>query len=106
MKSLKFLLAAVMLFGMAASGPAWANRGHSGGNSGAHFHHHHHGGFGFVFAAPLFYPWYERPPPPPVYIEKGDAAGYWYYCSRPPGYFPAVRECPAGWTKVIPGEAP
>lgn len=25
---------------------------------------------------------------------------YWYYCHAPTGYYPYVRKCPQGWTKV------
>jgi len=111
MKSLKFLLIPALLFGMAASDPAWADRGH---HHGGHFHGHARFGV-FVgaplVAAPLFYPWYSSPypyyaPPPAVYVEQGDPAGYWYHCSNPPGYYPYVKECPAGWNRVAPTSPP
>ncbi len=44
-------------------------------------------------------------PAPPVYAQPGtppDQAGYWYYCQNPPGYYPYVTECPAGWVAVLP----
>jgi hypothetical protein len=34
------------------------------------------------------------PPPPPAPV--------WYYCSDPPGYYPAVPECLVPWTPVAP----
>jgi len=34
------------------------------------------------------------PPPPPAPV--------WYYCSDPPGYYPAVPECMVPWTPVAP----
>ena len=44
-----------------------------------------------------------------VYAEQSHAASasapasnYWYYCSNPQGYYPYVKECPAGWQKVAP----
>lgn len=60
-----------------------------------------------VYAAPL----YVMPPvtvvrpvmappmvlPPPVANED-----WWYYCAQPAGYFPNVRVCPIGWTRVAP----
>lgn len=67
------------------------------------------------------YPYY--PPvviesrPPPVYIEQAPAqtapvapaapvmsapSQYWYYCAASRGYYPYVKECPAGWQKVVP----
>lgn len=61
------------------------------------------------------YPYYYDYPTPPVlsappqYIEKDAGAqspanppGYWYYCRKPDGYYPYVRECPAGWERVAP----
>jgi Spy/CpxP family protein refolding chaperone len=36
----------------------------------------------------------QEPPPPQVY--------YWYYCQNPPGYYPYVKDCPAGWMTVVP----
>jgi hypothetical protein len=54
--------------------------------------------------------------PAPVYVERADVipppaatpapsapvAGYWYWCSSPAGYHPAVTDCPGGWTAVAP----
>ena len=53
------------------------------------------------------------PPAPPVYIERGDvataesppAAGYWYWCADPQGWYPELGECPAGWQPVLPRPA-
>lgn len=54
------------------------------------------------------------PQAPPVYIEQGQAAPapeqsasaeddyYWYHCDKPEGYYPYIKECPAGWQKVAP----
>jgi hypothetical protein len=46
---------------------------------------------------------------PPVYIEQGTVpkvqaleANKWDYCSKPEGYYPHVKECPAGWQRVEP----
>lgn len=46
---------------------------------------------------------------PEVYVERSNALssgpasdGYWYYCNRPDGYYPYVKECPNGWQKVPP----
>ena len=88
-----------------------------------------HGGgrvhFGFVFGGPWYWgpgyyyppPYYYYPPPayyppasPPVYIERDDAPasaqGFWYYCEQSRGYYPYVKECPAGWRRVPPAPAP
>lgn len=62
------------------------------------------------------YPDYYYPAPPPVIIEKQPETyiqkapseppeqGYWYYCPSPQGYYPAIKECPDGWMKVVPTE--
>ncbi|MCE7915835.1 MAG: hypothetical protein DYH15_14515, partial [Nitrosomonas sp. PRO4] len=70
--------------------------------------------YGYGFGAP-FYPPYSSYPPvvtipaqPPVYIQQLDInrsqprSGYWYYCKEPQGYYPYVKECPAGWLQVAP----
>lgn len=72
-----------------------------------------------IFIGPGFwwgpgYPYYADPPvivepAPPVYIQPGtppDQAGYWYYCQNPPGYYPYIKECPAGWMAVVPQPTP
>ena len=72
-----------------------------------------------VYVGPAWGPWYYPPyyypppvvvlppaPPPPVYVEQAPAApqnnNYWYYCPTNNGYYPYVKECPAGWLKVLP----
>lgn len=59
-----------------------------------------------------FYPPVVSMPSPSTYIEQGGvvgtpaspppAAGYWYYCDNPSGYYPDVKECPGGWRAVAP----
>lgn len=86
----------------------------------------------FPFAYPPYpYPYVYSPPPvvitqpqSQVYIEQesnnptnaAPAAGnstapaasasnnnaYWYYCEAANGYYPYVKECPAGWKQVTP----
>lgn len=62
---------------------------------------------------PAYYyppPYYSYPPyyPPPAqpqeYVERIDPAdqGWWYYCEQSRGYYPHVKECPAGWKRVAP----
>lgn len=29
-------------------------------------------------------------------------SGLWHYCNNPVGYFPYIKECPGGWTQVMP----
>ena len=101
------------LLGAAATAPAFA---------------WHHGGVRFgVFVGAPFYPWYYPPyyyPPyyspvvtvpagPTTYVEKGAAqpapsqgSSYWYYCEASKTYYPYVKECPAGWMRVVPQATP
>lgn len=86
------------------------------------------GGFNSGFYGPGFYPYgsYAFPGPyfaqpryryspspvvsvtPPVYIQREQSsvaqpqAGYWHYCRNPEGYYPTVKNCPAGWIPVAP----
>ena len=112
--------AALLLGALACLGPgaAEADRGHWRGHVGV--------GvvvdpfwFGAPYPGPYYYPYpgyypYYYPPPvvavppePPVYIER-DAIpepapeAYWYYCTRPRGYYPQVKKCPGGWQPVPP----
>jgi len=105
------LLLLLALVGVGASAQAFA---HGGGVR-----------FGVVVGAP-FYPWWYYPPAyypptvvtvpatPPTYIEQGSpqpvpaqqSQGYWYYCADSKTYYPYVKECPAGWQRVVPQPAP
>lgn len=120
MKRNKFAaLIAFVLLGSILSLDALADRGG---------HHGHHGGHFGIYIDPWpsysYYPYYRpyayypryydypaviaAPASPPVYIERNDTlaqsdrddTGYWYYCSKPKGYYPYVRECRSGWQKV------
>lgn len=33
---------------------------------------------------------------------QNSADNYWYYCSKPRGYYPYVLKCSGAWQKVIP----
>jgi hypothetical protein len=115
------LLAGVLLAGAMASETVLAQR-HRGG--GPRVSMGFYVGAPFV-AYPFYHPYYYAPyyyyppayyPPvvvapsaPPVYIEQGaqqapqaPAAGWWYYCSDPQGYYPYVTQCPGGWQQVSP----
>ena len=88
-----------------------------------------HGHFGVMvdvrlwpmyYPGPYYHPYYPAPvvvvpATPPVYIEQpvsavpvappvqvAPPAYYWYHCNRPEGYYPYVKECTGGWTKVNP----
>ena len=56
------------------------------------------------------YPYYAPPPvlvqeAAPVYVQQQSAPqqpSYWYYCPNPVGYYPYIKDCPAGWMTVVP----
>ena len=101
----------VLLLSAAGIGDALADHGHS----------RYRGSVGVVIG-PYWGPWYYPPPqyyyppvviertPPSVYIEQPPAlevapaapASYWYFCREANSYYPYVKECPAGWHKVLP----
>jgi hypothetical protein len=37
---------------------------------------------------------------------QSEEPSYWYYCQNPQGYYPYVKQCPSGWTKVPPSAVP
>ncbi len=114
-------------FGGGFGGGGWHG---GGGFGGGGWHGGHHGGGwhggGIYFGSPFYNPYYSSPyynnyyPPtivttpaaPPVYIQQAPqpqqqpsqnlAAGYWYYCHNPDGYYPYVKQCPGGWQQVAP----
>jgi hypothetical protein len=109
------IFAAVALLAI-ASGPVFAGGGHG----------HSHGrvvlglNFGFpayvpwyAYPAPVYYyppaPVYMQPPAPTQYIERGDTApegpGTWYFCREANTYYPYVKHCPGGWSRV-PAQPP
>ena len=73
--------------------------------------------FGLHFGFPIgwYHPWYYPPPvyyppvvvqpsAPPVYVERSDVVpegpGTWYFCRESNSYYPYVKQCPGGWTRV------
>jgi len=70
-----------------------------------------YGGYGYPYYYPPYYypPAYAYPPTvivpstPPVYIQREQPqTNYWYHCQDPEGYYPYVKNCPAGWLQVAP----
>lgn len=76
-------------------------------------------GLHFGFPIGFYSPWYYAPPPayyyppapvvvqpasPPVYVERSDVVpegpGTWYFCRESNSYYPYVKQCPGGWTRV------
>ena len=43
-----------------------------------------------------------QPPAPQVYVQPDDRAAYFYYCDSAKTYYPNVKDCPQGWTRVAP----
>ena len=115
MKPSKWAVAlAAVLIGALVSGSALAHGGRARVSVGFSF------GFpGYYYPSPYYYPAYYPAPyypapvvvqSPPVYTERQEVApeaqGYWYYCAATRGYYPYVKECPAGWQKVPPAPPP
>lgn len=114
--------------GVHAGGGGFHSGAHAGGGGwhGGHSFGHHGGGhvfFGssFAFGWPWWDPWYYpygyyAPYPyygyygPPVvaqqapaYIQPGqEQPYYWYFCPDSQTYYPYVKTCPGGWSKVVP----
>ena len=114
MKWLKGGAIALILFSAAGvSSLAWADHWRGGGPR-IGFGIAIGPGWGYPYYGPGYYPGYYYPPyapsvvvqSPPVYLEQNPAPATadnsWYYCDRPQGYYPYVKECPAGWRKVAP----
>jgi len=56
-----------------------------------------------VVVQPLPPPVVVQPQAPQVYVQPGDRAVHdFYYCESVKAYYPNVRECPQGWTRVAP----
>ena len=88
----------------------------SGGHRHHGGHHHHHRSFVGVGVGFSAYPWGWYPPPaypyyvpvaeqPVTWLEQdappvSSEPASWYYCEASTGYYPNVRECPSGWTRV------
>jgi hypothetical protein len=119
MKPIK-LIFAIALLGAGGIGSAWADgRGGHWGHGGYHGGHARIGvaiglGAPWYYPPAYYYPPYAyypqpilvQPQEPPVYIEQqesaGDSGNYWYYCAKAKSYYPYVKECPAGWQRVLP----
>jgi hypothetical protein len=66
----------------------------------------------YSYAPPVYVPPVYVPPAvvqqaPPAYAQQSAVAAppppqYWYYCQDAEAYYPYVKECPRGWTQVVP----
>lgn len=99
-------------FGLGYYGPGFYSGYGYGGYGGYGFNRYGFGGYGYGY--PYYYPpAYAYPPTvvvpttPPVYIQQESQpipsqTNYWYYCQKPDGYYPYVKDCPGGWLPVAP----
>lgn len=109
----------IVMIGSIAGSPAWGHDRWRWNHGGWWGHRGYYGGIGLELYSPGYYsvpyypPYYVYPPavvtvPPPVYIQQAPPAveqnpnGYWYFCNKPQGYYPYIRECPNGWQPVEP----
>lgn len=111
------VMALVFLFGALLCTSAWAGPGghggggHGGGFHGGAFHGGHHGGHGrggasFFIGVPAYWgygpAWYGYPYDGYWPAVVSPAPTLWYFCDRPQGYYPAIRECSTPWRTVTP----
>lgn len=125
MKTLKWVYLVVTLYMLLGSGHLGAH-GHSRfsiglgyygpgfyggyGYGGYGFNRYGFGGYGYPYYYPPMYaypPTVVVPTTPPVYIQQETQpmppqTNYWYYCQKPDGYYPYVKDCPGGWLPVAP----
>src|SRR5271157_3913176 len=61
-------------------------------------------GWGYPYAYPSYgYPYSAYPSAgAQLPVPSEPQQSYWYYCQDPQGYYPYVRNCPGGWTQVVP----
>lgn len=79
------------------------------GYGGYGFNRYGFGGYGYPYYPPVYAypPAVVVPSTPPVYIQQETQpipaqTNYWYYCKNPDGYYPYIKDCPAGWLPVSP----
>jgi hypothetical protein len=118
--NVRVLAGAALVAALLGSGAAWADHGHARIGIGLNFGIPVSPWYYPPYPYPYYYPYPSvvavQPPAPTVYVEKTpevvaapvqsapapQAAGYWYYCQNPQGYYPYVNQCPGGWMTVLP----
>ena len=66
----------------------------------------------YGYQPPVYYvapPAYYVAPRPRIYIQKSPQTPtqhYWYWCTKPAGYYPYVKSCPQPWQRVVPYGTP
>ena len=60
-----------------------------------------------------YYPYYSEPAviqqQPQEYMQRApqqEEQYYWYFCPDSRNYYPYVKQCPSGWLRVVPPQAP
>jgi hypothetical protein len=121
MKNTVCLIIVVLVFLFASSIPGYTADG-GGHHGGGGYHGSWHGS---IWIGPgwwpgwspayypyyySYYPYYPETPAviqqqPSVYVQPKEQY-YWYFCQKPVGYYPYVKECPGGWLKVVPPAPP
>jgi hypothetical protein len=98
-KTLLALLALMTLAAVTADAVA-----HGRGRARVHFYWGPawYWGPAYYYPPPYYYYPPARPAEPTQYIERIEPTetGSWYYCEDGNGYYPYVKECPAGWRRV------
>jgi hypothetical protein len=110
--------------GRGGGGHSFGGGGHYGGGHfyGGHFYGGGWGwGWGWGFGYPYYdypyypyygsyYPYYDNVPSTTVYVNPAQQQrvkeSYWYYCQKPQGYYPYVKQCQSDWMKVVPSPPP
>jgi hypothetical protein len=68
-------------------------------------------GYGYPYYDYPYYPYYDDVPSTTVYVNptqqqteppQPSTENYWYYCQKPQGYYPYVKQCQYDWMKVVP----
>ena len=86
---MKRVFLVLVLATLSTSALAWGHRGGPRVSFGVHF------GVRLGYYSP-WYPAYYYPGP--YYYPEG--AGTWYFCRESNAYYPYVKQCPSGWTRV------
>ena len=90
-------------------GGGYYNSGYYGRGYGYGYPYRYYNRPYYYYGRPYYYPpTVVVPSAPTVYIQQESATpaeaqiNYWYYCRKPDGYYPYVKQCPDGWLQVAP----
>jgi len=107
---MKRVILVLVLATLSTSALAWGHRGGPRVSFGVHFGvplgYYSPWYPAYYYPGPYYYPapMVVQPPAPPTYVERSDTipegAGTWYFCRESNTYYPYVKQCPGGWTRV------